>query len=77
MSRSTTLLRIDRVLSAILTSASQRVVVSPNVLTAVKRRISLCFSCAGDWPREMARLASISFSRAKASEMLGRRTCQW
>ena len=69
MSRSTMLLRIARVLSAILASASHRNVMSPKFLAAVSRRFSRCFSCAGDLPWATALLASRSFSRAKASEM--------
>jgi hypothetical protein len=41
---------------------------SPNLFASFSRRLSCCFSWAGDLPSEMARLASISFSRARASE---------
>ncbi|MNT22103.1 hypothetical protein D3C72_1574750 [compost metagenome] len=69
MSRSTMLLRIARVLSAIRASASHRAVMSPKLLAAVSRRFSRCFSCAGDLHWVTAFLASSSFSRARASEM--------
>jgi len=50
MSRSTMLLRIALVLSAIRAPASHFSVISPNVLAAVRRRFSRCFSSAGDLP---------------------------
>ncbi len=69
MSRSTMLLRIALVLSAIRAPASHFSVTSPKVLAVVSRRFSRCFSSAGDLPWATAFLTSISFSRAIASEI--------
>lgn len=41
--------------------ASHFSVTSPNVLAAVRRRFSRCFSSAGDFPWTTALVASISF----------------
>src|SRR3546814_10583529 len=42
--------------------------VSPHTLASLIRRLSLCFSIEGDSPSWTMRLASMHFSRARASE---------
>jgi hypothetical protein len=42
---------------------------SPKLFASFRRRLSRCFSIAGDRPSPMARFASRHFSRANASEM--------
>jgi hypothetical protein len=63
------LLRIDLVLSAILASSSQRLVNCSKVWASDRRRLSRCFSWAGETPSAMAFLASMQRSRAISSEI--------
>ena len=60
--------RIARVLSAMGAAMSHFSPNSPKLLASIRRRFSRCFSIAGDRPSPMARLASMHFSRARASD---------
>ena len=68
MSRSRMLLRIERVLSAILAPLARLSVNSWKFFASDRRRFSRCFSCAGDLPSYTARRASMHLSRALAND---------